>query len=135
MTVGVAARAAGVSAKSVRLWEARGLLPPAARTDAGYRQFTDDDVEVLRFIRRAKTLDLTLPEIKEILDLQRQGATPCTRVTELLDTHLAEIDRALADLRGLRRSLAAARRTARDTRRRGQDALVCRIIEAPAGNG
>ncbi|WP_435107372.1 MerR family transcriptional regulator [Nocardiopsis synnemataformans] len=63
MTVGAAAKAAGVSAKAVRLWESKHLLPPAQRTEAGYRLFTDADVAVLCFIRQAKTLGLTLAEI------------------------------------------------------------------------
>jgi MerR family copper efflux transcriptional regulator len=129
MTVGAAAEAAGVSAKAVRLWESKGLLPPAERTEAGYRLFTDDDVAVLRFIRQAKALNLSLAEIKDILDLQRDGATPCARVTELLDAHIAGIDRTLADLKALRRSLVSARRAARDSQRRGEHAVVCRIIE------
>lgn len=129
MTVGAAAQAAGVSAKAVRLWEAKGLLPPAERTEAGYRLLTDQDLGILRFIRQAKALGLTLTEIKDILDLQRHGATPCTRVTELLDTRIAEIDRTIADLRVLRRSLTDARRAARESQRRGEDAVVCRIIE------
>lgn len=129
MTVGAAAEAAGVSGKAVRLWESRGLLPPAQRTEAGYRLFTEEDVGVLRFIRQAKALDLSLAEIKNILDLQRGGATPCGRVTELLDAHIAEIDRTLADLRALRRSLATVRRAARESQRRGEDAVVCQIIE------
>lgn len=129
MTVGAAAKAAGVSAKAIRLWESKGLLPPAERTEAGYRLFSDDDVAVLRFIRQAKTLGLTLPEIKNIIDLQRDGAAPCGRVTELLDAHIAEIDRTLTELRQLRRSLATARRTAREGQRRGENAIVCRIIE------
>ncbi|WP_406689393.1 MerR family transcriptional regulator [Saccharopolyspora sp. ID03-671] len=134
MTVGAAAQAAGVSAKAVRLWESKGLLPPAERTEVGYRVFTDDDLDVLRFIRQAKTLGLTLPEIKNIIDLQRDGAAPCGRVTELLDTHIAEIDRTLADLRQLRRSLASARHVARDSQRRGEHAVICRIIENHTGH-
>jgi MerR family copper efflux transcriptional regulator len=132
MTVGAAAEAAGVSAKAMRLWESKGLLPPAERTEAGYRLFTDDDLDVLRFIRRAKALGLTLGEIKDILDLQRGGAVPCARVTELLDAHIAAIDRTLADLRQLRVSLVGARATAREGQRRGDDAVVCRIIETAA---
>lgn len=133
MTVGAAAEAAGVSAKAVRLWESRGLLRPAERTESGYRLFTDGDVGVLRFIRRAKALGLHLSEVKEILDLQREGAAPCTRVTELLDGRIAEIDRTRADLLELRRTLTAVRQAARDSRRRGEEAVVCRIIEtAPA---
>lgn len=129
MTVKAAAEAARVSPKAVRLWESKGLLPPAERTDAGYRLFTSEDVDVLRFIRQAKTLDLSLAEIKDILDLQRDGAAPCGHVTALLDAHIGEIDRTLADLRALRRLLVEVRRTARDSQRRGEDAVVCQIIE------
>ena len=76
-TVGKAARAAGLSAKAVRLYEAKGLLPEAPRTESGYRTYTDDDITVLRFIRQAKTLGLSLGEIRDILDLRRGGTTPC----------------------------------------------------------
>lgn len=63
---------------------------------AGYRLFAHDGIAVLRFIRQAKTLGLTLAEISDIHSLQRGGAQPCGRVTPLLDTH---IDRTLAELR------------------------------------
>jgi DNA-binding transcriptional MerR regulator len=129
MTVSAVAQAAGVSARAVRLWEAKALLPPADRTQAGYRLFTDQDLGILRFIRRAKALGLTLAEIKDLLDLQRDGAAPCTRVTELLDTRIGEIDRTLADLRALRHSLTNACGIARESQRRGEEATVCRIIE------
>lgn len=129
MTVGSVAEKVGVSAKAIRLWETNGLLPPAERTAAGYRVFTDDDLGVLRFIRQAKALGLTLSEIKDILELQRGGAAPCDRVTELLDAHVREIDRTVADLRELRRTLTSARRAARESKRRGERAVVCHIIE------
>lgn len=129
MTVGSVAEKVGVSAKAIRLWETNGLLPPAERTAAGYRVFTDDDLGVLRFIRQAKALGLTLSEIKDILELQRGGAAPCDRVTELLDAHVRQIDRTVADLRELRRTLTAARRAARESKRRGERAVVCHIIE------
>lgn len=129
-TVSQAVRQAGVTRKAIRIYEERGLLPPAERTEAGYRLFTDDDVAVLRFIRQAKTLGLTLAEINDILDLQRGGAQPCARVTQLLDAHIDQIDRTMAELRQLRRTLLGARRTADQTRRAGADAVVCQIIEA-----
>jgi MerR family copper efflux transcriptional regulator len=135
ITVGKAAELAGVSRKAVRLWEARGLLPPAERTEAGYRVFDEADVEVLRFIRRAKALGLSLDEINDILDLQRDGAHPCGRVTQLLDAHIDQIDRTLAELRDLRQALVSARRTADQARRAGGDAVVCRIIETSPGPG
>lgn len=128
-TVSQAAQQAGVTRKAIRIYEDKGLLPPTERTEAGYRMFTDDDIAVLRFIRQAKTLGLTLAEINDILGLQRGGAQPCGRVTQLLDAHIAQIDRTLTELGELRRALVGARRTADQTRRAGGAAVVCRIIE------
>ena len=133
-TVGAAAKAVGVSAKAIRIWEAKGLLPPAGRTEAGYRVFTDGDIEILRFIIRAKTLGLTLPEVKSILDLHRQGTAPCEQVTALLDAHISDIDRAIAELRALRTTLSAALQSARHDQHRGRAATVCRIIESSSDN-
>lgn len=129
-TIGDAAKAIGVSAKAIRIWEAKGLLPPAERTDAGYRLFSDHDIAILRFILRARTLGLTLAEIKDILDLHRHGNPPCEQVTALLDKHIRDIDRAITDLRALRTTLATALQTARSDQRRGQAVTVCRIIES-----
>ncbi|MGH3969546.1 MAG: heavy metal-responsive transcriptional regulator [Mycobacterium sp.] len=128
-TVGTAAKAVGVSAKAIRIWEAKGLLPATGRTEAGYRQFSDEDIEILRFIGRAKTLGLTLDEIKSILELHRRGTAPCEQVTALLDSHIRDIDRAIAELRALRSSLSAALAGARHDQHRGRAATVCRIIE------
>jgi MerR family transcriptional regulator, copper efflux regulator len=129
-TVGDAAAAVGVSPKAIRIWESKGLLPPAERTDAGYRLFTDDDIEILRFIGRAKTLGLTLLEIKGILDLHRQGTAPCDQVTALLDAHIRDIDRKIAELRALRSGLSTALQSARRDQSQGRAATVCRIIES-----
>lgn len=129
VTVGGAAALTGLSRKAIRLYERKRLLPEAERTEAGYRLFGEQDLAILQFIRQARTLDLQLDEIKDVLDLQRGGEQPCGRVTALLDSHIADIDRKLSDLRQLRRSLLAARRAAHDARRDGQDAVVCQIIE------
>ncbi|GHE75842.1 heavy metal-responsive transcriptional regulator [Streptomyces lavendulocolor] len=132
-TVSQAAQQAGVTRKAIRTWENKGLLPPAERTEAGYRLFTADDIAVLRFIRQAKTLGLTLAEVGDILALQRDGAQPCGRVTQLLDAHIDQIDRTLTELRQLRKALVTARRTADQARRAGGDAVVCQIIETSPG--
>lgn len=129
LTIGDAARAAGVSAKAVRLWEAKGLLPVLARTNAGYRLFTPADVAVLQFIRQAKSLGLTLAEVRDILRQREAGTEPCARVIQLIDARIAEIDRSLAGLRQLRRALQAARHPASPRTRPRAEAAICRIIE------
>ncbi len=130
LTVGQAAGDTGLSPKAIRLYEARGLLPPADRTPSGYRLYSDHDVAVLRFIRQAKALGLRLAEIKEIIDLQRRGAQPCQRVLGILEARIQEIDRILRDLRALRRGLQGARQVAHEARSRGQATVVCQIIES-----
>jgi MerR family copper efflux transcriptional regulator len=139
ITVGEAARRAGVTPKAVRLYETRGILPPAKRTEAGYRTYTEGDVEILRFVRRARTLGLRLEEIRRIIDLQRQGAQPCGTVIQLLEHHLDDIDRSMRELRALRKDLSRALEAARSTARRGEDVVICPIIEhaspEPVGAG
>ncbi|MFD0900100.1 heavy metal-responsive transcriptional regulator [Actinomadura sediminis] len=133
LTVGEAAQAAGLSAKAVRLYETKGLLPPAQRTAAGYRLYTDDDVAVLRFIRQAKTLGLTLAEIGDILTIRRGGIQPCPHVLTVLDQRIAEVDRTITELRQLRRTLIRTRDTAARDATRGAvhdgNGDVCAIIE------
>jgi MerR family copper efflux transcriptional regulator len=136
LTVGRIAAQTGLSPKAVRLYEANGLIDPPERTAAGYRTYTDEAVPVLGFIRQAQALGLSLKEIKRILDLQRQGQQPCELVTSLLDEHVAEIDRRIADLRTLRDTLQAARDRADRAAGRGEAGVICHIIEsAPSQDG
>ena len=129
-TVGQAARRTGLTQKAIRLYETRGLLPPPERTESGYRTYSQPDIELLRFIRRARSLGLRLDEIKKIIDLQRDGTQPCSKVLQLLGAHIQEIDRTISDLRALRRALVQARDAADASDRRGDAAVVCRIIES-----
>src|SRR5712692_8428096 len=135
ITVGQAGRRSGLTPKAIRLYERRGLLSPAERTESGYRTYSPRDVEVLRFIRQAKSLGLRLEEIKQIIDLERAGTQPCEVVLEFLGSHIREIDRTMADLRALRKVLVGARDAAAASDEAGEGAVVCRIIEwqEPAG--
>ncbi len=129
VTIGEAAEQAGITPKAIRLYEQRGLLEPAPRTDAGYRTYGPEDLAVLRFIRQAKAVGLRLDEVARIIDLQRTGQQPCATVIKLLDARLSDIDRQLADLTTLRATLATARDTAEDAQRAGRDAVICTVIE------
>ena len=129
VTIGEAAAQTGLTAKAIRLYERRGLLAPAPRTEAGYRTYGDDELAVLTFIRQARAVGLRLDEIRRVLDLQRLGEQPCATVLDLLDERLAEIDETIADLQALRHTMAAARGRADDAARDGADAVVCRLIE------
>jgi len=128
--IGRLAKLAGVSPKTIRYYEAIGLLPPAPRGANRYRLYPPETVGLLRFIARAKLLGLTLAQIKEIVGRSREGALPCAHVRSLLKQKVADLDRELADLAALRRRLT---RLLADWERRGTrpgaPGVVCPHIE------
>jgi Cu(I)-responsive transcriptional regulator len=98
MNIGNAARLSGISAKMIRHYEALQLLPPAHRTEAGYRQYSENDVRTLQFIRRARDLGFSLDEIHELLSLWQDRDRPSREVKALAETHLEALDRRVTEL-------------------------------------
>jgi DNA-binding transcriptional MerR regulator len=105
MQIGTLAETIGVSTKTIRFYEQRGLLPPPPRTVGGYRDYPPAAARRLRFIRDAQGAGLALAEIREILALRDSGQAPCAAVAALVAEHLDQIERRLADLRGTRAAL------------------------------
>ncbi len=129
LTISEVARRANLTPKAIRLYESRGLLPEVNRTASVYRVFGDRDVKVLEFVRQAKSLDLSLAEIQEILRLDNEGL-PCERVKELLGAHITRLDQTMADLRVLRRRLVDAQ--SHFATMPASESCICPIIESQA---
>lgn len=106
MRIGEAAAAASMTAKTLRFYEDRGLLPTAERTPNGYRDYSEETVTRLEFIRRGRTAGLALAQIREILHLRDAGRVPCQHVRELLSKELADLDTQIAELTALRAAVA-----------------------------
>ena len=104
--IGEAAAATGMTAKALRFYEHRGLLPTAHRTSNGYRDYGGETVNRLDFIRRSRNAGLTLAQIGGILQVRDAGGAPCVHVRDLLATRLAELDAQLAELTALRSMVA-----------------------------
>src|SRR6266498_200256 len=98
MRIGEVADRAGVPAKTIRFWEDRRLLPPPARTPAGYRDYGTVVLERIGFIRHAQAAGLTLDAIGQILGIRDGGQPPCAHVTALITQRLAEVEARLAEL-------------------------------------
>jgi Cu(I)-responsive transcriptional regulator len=103
--IGDAARASGVSAKMIRHYETLGLLAEPQRTAAGYRVYDDNDVHTLRFIRRARDLGFSMKEVEQLLSLWRNRRRASADVRKVAQLHIADLDRRIAELQDMRRTL------------------------------
>ena len=126
LTIGRVAQQVGVRPSAIRYYEGQKILQPAVRGANGYRFYTDDAVKLLRFVKRAQSLGITLKEIKPLLNLASQGQRPCSHVKQLATSHLREIDDKIRELQALRDELRTLLRR-KAGRPHGNE--VCPIIE------
>jgi len=105
--IGELGDACGVTTKTIRYYESIGLFDEPGRTASGYRDYSDEAVERLRFIRDAQATGLTLSEIASVLELKVAGEGSCAHTSALIDAHLTAIDRQIEQLTAARRDLVA----------------------------
>ena len=122
--IGQAAKASGVSAKMIRHYESIGLIDAAARTDAGYRLYNERDVQVLQFIHRSRELGFSLEQIKTLLALWQDKHRASKDVRAMAKQHIAELDRKIADMQAMRRTLETLA-----TKCQGDDRPDCPILD------
>ena len=105
MQIGAAANASGVSAKTIRHYEAIGLMPAAERTDANYRLYGDAEIHSLRFIRRARDLGFTVKQIEGLLTLWRDRSRASADVKAFALEHIERLREKMAEIEAMVRTL------------------------------
>ncbi|MCR6632276.1 MAG: Cu(I)-responsive transcriptional regulator [Magnetospirillum sp.] len=105
MNIGTAAARSGVPAKTIRYYEEIGLMPKAGRTASGYRAYTQTDVDMLRFIQRARSLGFSVKDVGDLLTLWRDRERASADVRRIAQGHMAEVERKIAELETIRRTL------------------------------
>lgn len=128
LRIGELAALAGTTADTLRFYERRGLLEPAARSAGRYRLYDRSSLERLAFIRKAQVLGLSLAEVREVLRASARGTRPCEHVRATLAARLRDVDSRIAELRSLRGALSAA--LARSRALPVARSCVCDIIES-----
>lgn len=127
MHIGEVARSVGVRASAIRYYESQGIVRPAVRGLNGYRFYREESVNLLAFVKRAKSLGLTLKEIKLLLQLNCNDRGRGGYVKQLAKDHLREIDKTISALQALRRDLRALLRR---KVRRPDDNEICPLIKS-----
>ena len=105
LKIGKVARLAGVGVETIRFYEREGLIEEPPRGESGYRQYSEDTVHRLRFIRRAKELGFTLKEIKELLALRIDPETTCEDIRRRANTKINDIEAKIETLQKMKAAL------------------------------
>ncbi|MFQ5743810.1 MAG: MerR family transcriptional regulator [Acidobacteriota bacterium] len=106
LTIGKVARLADVGVETVRFYERRGLIAEPPRRASGYRQYPQETIARIRFIRRAKELGFSLQEISELLALRLDPETTCREVRDRAEAKIADIEEKTRTLRRMQEALA-----------------------------
>jgi Cu(I)-responsive transcriptional regulator len=128
MRIGEASARSGVSAKMIRHYEGLGLLPRAPRRDNNYRDYDRSDVAILQFIRRARDLGFSLEEARELVALWRDRSQPSAKVKRLAESHIADLERRIAEMSAMADTLRGLARACR-----GDHRPECPILADLAG--
>ncbi len=126
LTIGKVASRAGIGIETIRFYEREGLIAEPPRRESGYRQYPEDAVSRLRFIRHAKELGFSLKEIKELFSLRVDPETTCKEIRERAQAKITDIEERLRALQRVKRALTAL---VADCRGRGP-VSECPILDA-----
>jgi MerR family copper efflux transcriptional regulator len=105
VSISRAAGLSGISAKMVRHYESLGLLPRVARSDSGYRQYTEADIHTLRFIKRSRDLGFSMAEIGELVTLWQNRRRTSASVKRIAQKHVDELAKRIAAMQAMQRTL------------------------------
>lgn len=127
MNIGQAAEASGVNAKMIRHYESIGVIPKAGRTESGYRVYSENDVHILTFVRRARDLGFSMKEIKKLVGLWRNKSRASAEVKTMALQHVKTLEQKILELEAMAKSLKQLARNCH-----GDDRPDCPILEGLA---
>lgn len=101
MNIGEVATLSEVNSKMIRRYEEQGIIPKAGRSMAGYRQYSEKDVHVLRFVKRARELGFSMKDIKQLVSLWRNKSRPSSQVKNIALKHATELEKKLKEIQSM----------------------------------
>ncbi len=124
MNIGELAKSSGVNAKLIRHYESIGLIAKAARSESGYRQYSDTDVHMLRFVKRCRSLGFSMKEIKKLISLWKNQARASSEVKNLAQAHITQLEEKIIELQAVVDTLKTLAKSCR-----GNNRPDCPILE------
>lgn len=115
----------GVSAKTIRYYEEIGLLPKAVRAENGYREYGQNSLELLRFVRRCRDLRIPIDSIRKLVKVQAFGTAPCTEVDQIVRNQLENVRDTIKEMQLLEKDLALLASSCKE-----HNVSQCRILKS-----
>lgn len=109
MKIGELARKTGLSVDAIRFYEKQGLIKSRGRTEGGYREFSLDTAELLHFVSKCRALDISIPEIKKLLQVRSRSAKSCREANIVIDDQLTKLRKRIQELKKLESQLSELR--------------------------
>jgi Cu(I)-responsive transcriptional regulator len=101
MNIGEVSKLSQVNARMIRRYEEEGIIPKAGRSLSGYRMYTENDVHVLRFVKRARELGFSMKDIKQLLSLWKNKSRTSSHVKTIAQKHISELENKLFEIQGM----------------------------------
>ena len=130
MLIGEVASSTGLKTSAIRFYEREGIVPRAVRNAAGHRDFTEPDVDLLRFVRRLRALNIPLDEVREVVSLRSDGVAPCQSLRAALARGVSHLDREIQELVRVRDQLRSLRIAADRVEDDWPDRCVCSLVDS-----
>lgn len=101
MNIGEVSKRSTVNSKMIRRYEELGIIPKAGRSDSGYRQYSENDVHILKFVKRARELGFSMKDIKQLVSLWRNRSRPSSQVKSIAQKHVSELEKKLFEIQSM----------------------------------
>lgn len=124
MNIGEVAELSSVNSKMIRRYEELGIIPKAGRSMSGYRQYSETDVHILRFVKRARELGFSMKDIKQLVSLWKNKNRPSSQVKSIAVKHKNELEKKLKEIQSMLSTLNNLVNTCH-----GDDRPDCPILE------
>lgn len=114
MKIGKLSKLSDCSIQTIRYYEKEGLIDTPQRSEGNFRLYNELALSRLKFIRRCRTLDITLAEIRQLLDLQQSPSEPCGHINDMIDHHIIDVKNKIEELKALKHELQDLRKKCHD---------------------
>ena len=115
--IGVLAEKTGLSIQTIRFYERKALIAPPERTQANYRRYTEDALQQLMLIKQCRALDMTIDEIKQLMETRANPESSCESVNATIDKHIDDITHRISELNTLQETLVSIRSACSDNKK------------------